>query len=182
MKEISLIVATSTDGGIGYKNTIPWNIPEELAHFKNITCDINDDTKMNCVIMGKNTWLSLKKPLNNRFNIIISSSINDNDIKDYYNVSVKKNIEDALEYSINNTKIEKIYIIGGALIYDYVFKNFMNIIHKIHLSIIIDKYYTCDKFISTSFIFDYFHYSKEFIKINDNFIYMIGENKNFIKK
>ena len=70
-KDINIIVATSTNYGIGYDNKMCWNIPEELNKFKEITTEVIDKTKKNCIIMGKNTWYSLpKKPLINRINII----------------------------------------------------------------------------------------------------------------
>jgi len=37
MKDVGIIVAATTNGGIGYKNSLPWCIPEELKLFKKIT-------------------------------------------------------------------------------------------------------------------------------------------------
>jgi len=51
-KNINIIVATSTNYGIGYENKMCWNIPNELKYFKNITTTVNDIDKKNCVIMG----------------------------------------------------------------------------------------------------------------------------------
>ena len=56
MKDIGIILASTTSGGIGYKNSLPWRIPEELKKFKEITSKVNNIKKKNCVIMGKNTW------------------------------------------------------------------------------------------------------------------------------
>ena len=58
MKDINLIVACTTNYGIGYNNSLPWNIPEELKNFKTITTDVINKEKKNCIIMGKNTWYS----------------------------------------------------------------------------------------------------------------------------
>jgi dihydrofolate reductase len=52
-KNINIIVATSTNYGIGFDNKMCWHIPDELKHFKNITTAVDDDKKKNCVIMGK---------------------------------------------------------------------------------------------------------------------------------
>ena len=34
MKDVGIIVAATTNGGIGYKNSLPWHIPEELKLFR----------------------------------------------------------------------------------------------------------------------------------------------------
>ncbi|MDE7112493.1 MAG: dihydrofolate reductase, partial [Malacoplasma sp.] len=57
--------------GIGKNNTIPWKIKEEMNFFKNTTIN-------KTVVMGKNTFLSIKKPLVNRKNIVISSTLKNN--------------------------------------------------------------------------------------------------------
>ena len=72
MRNINMIVAMCLNRGIGYKNSIPWYIPEDFKFFKNNTTQINNSG----IVMGKNTWLSLpKKPLKNRENIILSSTL-----------------------------------------------------------------------------------------------------------
>lgn len=64
---ISMILATTPDGGLGYKNGLPWqHIPGDLVWFRRQTLD-----KM--VVMGHRTWLSLpKRPLENRVNVVLS--------------------------------------------------------------------------------------------------------------
>ena len=116
-KDINIIVATSTNYGLGYDNKMCWNMPDELKKFKEITSTVDDNSKKNCVIMGKNTWYSLpKRPLINRINIIISS--NDyNKIKEELgdnnsNTKVFKNIEDVFKYVENEDLIESAFIIG----------------------------------------------------------------------
>ena len=65
---ISAIVAVNEDWGIGYNNDLLEHIPDDLKHFKSITTG-------KTVVMGLNTWDSLpKKPLPNRFNIIIETT------------------------------------------------------------------------------------------------------------
>ncbi len=55
---------------IGNSGTLPWHIPADLKHFKEITDG-------GIVVMGKNTYLSLPetyRPLPNRRNIVLSRS------------------------------------------------------------------------------------------------------------
>lgn len=66
---LGAIWAQSRDGVIGFDGDMPWHIPEDLAHFKEITLKYP-------VIMGRRTWESLPekvRPLPGRENIILSS-------------------------------------------------------------------------------------------------------------
>ncbi|QNE89176.1 dihydrofolate reductase [Corynebacterium incognita] len=63
------IWAQSLDGIIGDGAVMPWHVPEDLAHFKDVTMDAP-------VIMGRNTWESLPvkfRPLPGRANYVLSS-------------------------------------------------------------------------------------------------------------
>lgn len=67
-----LIVAMSKNRGIGCNNSLPWNIKEDLVNFSKITKGNGN----NAIVMGKNTWLSIRsKPLPKRDNLILSSSL-----------------------------------------------------------------------------------------------------------
>ncbi len=65
MTQINIIVATDAGGGIGINNTLPWRLPEDMAHFKRLTSG-------NPVIMGRKTFDSIGRPLPNRRNIVIT--------------------------------------------------------------------------------------------------------------
>jgi dihydrofolate reductase len=90
--KLKLIVAMCKGMGIGYKNTIVWNIKKDLIYFSNKTTGLYGkyvkdkdrekykykNVKKNAIVMGKNTWMSLPKypePLPHRDNIIISNTI-----------------------------------------------------------------------------------------------------------
>ena len=62
---LSVIAAVARNRVIGNKNKLPWHLPADLAHFKKLTAG-------HPVIMGKNTFLSLGKPLPNRTNIVLA--------------------------------------------------------------------------------------------------------------
>ena len=63
----SIIVAVDKKLGIGAKNDLLWmrNLPDDLAYFKRMTTGAS-------VIMGRNTFDSMGKPLPNRENIVVS--------------------------------------------------------------------------------------------------------------
>jgi dihydrofolate reductase len=65
---INLIFARAANGVIGANNTIPWHLPEDMAHFKQQTAGAP-------VIMGRKTWDSLPprfRPLPGRQNIVVT--------------------------------------------------------------------------------------------------------------
>ena len=68
MSRINLIFARAANGVIGNLNAMPWHLPEDLAHFKQLT--------QGCpVVMGRKTWDSLPprfRPLPGRTNIVIT--------------------------------------------------------------------------------------------------------------
>jgi dihydrofolate reductase len=65
---LHLVFARAANGVIGSEGTLPWHLPEDLAHFKRLT--------LGCpVIMGRKTWDSLPprfRPLPGRLNVVIS--------------------------------------------------------------------------------------------------------------
>jgi dihydrofolate reductase len=64
--DISLILATATNGVIGNRGAIPWRLPEDMRRFKSLTVG-------KPCIMGRKTWESLpKRPLPDRTNIIVT--------------------------------------------------------------------------------------------------------------
>ena len=56
---ISIIAAMGKNRVIGIKNKLPWNLPADMEHFKELT-------KGKPVIMGMKTFESIGKPLPNR--------------------------------------------------------------------------------------------------------------------
>ena len=68
---LGAIWAQTIDGVIGRDGVMPWHVPEDLQHFKEVTSG-------KPVIMGRRTWESLPdayKPLPGRVNIIVSRSV-----------------------------------------------------------------------------------------------------------
>ena len=62
---LTIIVATDRARGIGINNTLPWHLPEDLAHFRATTSG-------HPIIMGRKTFDSIGRPLPNRRNIVIT--------------------------------------------------------------------------------------------------------------
>lgn len=62
---ISAIVAVAENGVIGQDNQLPWYLPADLAYFKRTTLG-------HCVIMGRNSFRSIGRPLPKRTNIVLT--------------------------------------------------------------------------------------------------------------
>lgn len=103
MSNLSLIVAHDANRGIGIRNTLPWRLPEDLAHFKKITTG-------NVIIMGRKTFDSIGRPLPNRRNIVLTANAK----WQHTGAETAHSLERALSM-LDGTPA---YIIGGATIYE----------------------------------------------------------------
>jgi dihydrofolate reductase len=122
--KINIIVAYANNYVIGNNNDIPWHYKEDLQYFKTITCQKEDPSKKNIVIMGYNTHISLPNQfLKNRINIVITTKELENREDLYYVDSLGSAIE-ICNNLITDDKAEKIFIIGGESIYSYYCKSY----------------------------------------------------------
>lgn len=100
-------VAIAKNGVIGDANDLPWYLPEDLKHFKQITMG-------HTVLMGRKTYDSiiqrLGKPLPGRVNVVITRQ---EDFAAQPSVLVFHSLEQAL----NALKNDDVYVIGGAQIF-----------------------------------------------------------------
>lgn len=132
--EFIAILCLNYNNAIGYKETndLVFDIKEEMNNFKKITLETKNDKK-NVLIMGRNTWESIRyKPLKDRMNFIISSNYENinYDYREKHNVIAFPNNETCLTFIYDNKDIyDKIFIIGGISIYEYYLNN--DIITKI---------------------------------------------------
>jgi len=119
MRPFSIIVAFDSQYGIGKNGGLAWDLPLDLKHFKQITTAVSDPAKKNAVIMGRKTWESLPpkfSPLPGRVNLVLSKTAKPNLLLD---VLRSQSIDDALN-QLSTSRIENIFVIGGAQIYAQV--------------------------------------------------------------
>ena len=103
---LNLIFARARNGVIGKDNTLPWHLPEDLAHFKQTTLG-------QPVVMGRKTWESLPpkfRPLPGRTNIVVTRQ------QGWHaeGASVVHSIEEALTLCPHESQV---WVIGGAEVY-----------------------------------------------------------------
>jgi len=124
MGKIYLIAAIGKNNELGKDNELIWYIKEDLQFFKNTTMN-------KTIVMGYNTFKSLKRVLPNRKHVVLTSH---SDLPD--EVVCFNNIDDVLNYIKD---IEEVYIIGGASIY----RLFIDLCDGMYLTEI-DKEYDAD--------------------------------------
>lgn len=93
---------------IGSDGDMPWHVPEDLKHFKDVTSGA-------AVIMGRRTWESFPaafRPLPGRTNIVITSkdSLHGAD-------AVATSLDDALETAARLSPATDVWVIGGGRVY-----------------------------------------------------------------
>lgn len=114
---LGAIWAQTIDGVIGRDGAMPWYVPEDLQHFKEVTSG-------KPVIMGRRTWESLPdtyKPLPGRTNIVVSRSV---DTIEVHNGAIwVSSLDAALEVAHkaqeanNSDSLADAWIIGGGTLY-----------------------------------------------------------------
>ena len=102
MSTLTIIVAIDAQNGIGIRNTLPWRLPEDLAHFKRTTSG-------HPIIMGRKTFDSIGRPLPNRHNIVITR----NPDWQHPGVETASSIAAATQMCDDT----EVFIIGGAQIF-----------------------------------------------------------------
>jgi len=119
---ISHVVAMSNNNVIGVNNKLPWQLKDDLEHFKEYTTG-------KIIIMGRKTFESIGRPLPNRQNFVISSNLREID-----GISIFQNLEKAIiaakKYNKNLNSAQEIAIIGGG----YLFRDSINYFNKLVLT------------------------------------------------
>jgi dihydrofolate reductase len=103
---LNLIFARARNGVIGHNNTLPWHLPEDLAHFKQTTLG-------QPVVMGRKTWESLPpkfRPLPGRTNIVVTRQ------SDWRadGAVVAHSLQEAVQHCAADAQV---WVIGGAEVY-----------------------------------------------------------------
>ena len=101
--KIAMIAAMANNRVIGKDNQMPWHLPEDLRHFKQMTLG-------KPVVMGRKTFESIGRPLPGRHNMVVSRQA-DLDIE---GVTCVTSFEQAKELVQG---CEELVVIGGGQLY-----------------------------------------------------------------
>jgi dihydrofolate reductase len=100
---VAVIAALARNRVIGKNGALPWHIGEDLKRFKRLTVG-------SAVLMGRNTWESLGKPLPDRRNVVLSSA-NVPDVECY------RSLSSAFEALADEPRV---FVIGGGRVFAQV--------------------------------------------------------------
>jgi len=112
---MEIVVAMTSNHVIGQNGDMPWHLPADLVHFKELTSG-------HAIIMGRRTWESIGKPLPNRLNIVVTRQ------EDYAAEDVT--VVHSLEDGIVAAGTQRIFLVGGGEMY----KEALPIASKMHIT------------------------------------------------
>src|SRR5699024_10301829 len=104
---------------IGYKNEMPWHLPNDLRFFK-------EKTTGHTIVMGRKTFESIGRVLPNRHHIILTKSRNELPEE----VEVFQDIEQVVQLSRQTD--EELFVIGGG----NIFKQMLKYADRLYVTII----------------------------------------------
>ncbi len=113
-----MIAAIGKNNELGRNNELMWHLPDDFQWFIR-------HTKHKTVVMGRNTMVSLGKPLKNRRNVVLSSTSADIIEGFEYANSLESVID--VEASLDT---KELMIIGGGQLYAYA----MHLADRIYLT------------------------------------------------
>ncbi|MES1912411.1 MAG: hypothetical protein MHM6MM_004690, partial [Cercozoa sp. M6MM] len=123
-KDFALVAAMCVrTRGIGRQGSLPWRLPSDMRYFRDLTQTVTKKKKSyNAVIMGRVTWESIPerfRPLPDRLNIVLTRDVTSlQHLSDTPMTLVCNSIDEALEKVHEDTKCDRVFVIGGASVYE----------------------------------------------------------------
>lgn len=137
MNRVTLIVAATTNNGIGQAGKLPWRLPREMQYFARVTTGQDGapggEGKRNAVVMGRATWESIPRrfrPLPGRINFVVSRQAEydlglssadrkqgDHDGASHTATAVLASSLDAALEGAHAADANRVFVIGGARLY-----------------------------------------------------------------
>jgi dihydrofolate reductase len=102
---IELAAAVAANGVIGRAGQLPWHLPDDLKHFKNLTMG-------HPVIMGRKTFESVGRALPGRRSIVVSGTLAASPAA---GIELARSLDEALELTSDTSG--PVFIVGGAALY-----------------------------------------------------------------
>ncbi len=120
---IALIAAVAENGVIGSRGRIPWDIPEDRAHFRKITMGAT-------LVMGRRTYEEIGHPLPGRRTLLLSTKCR----HEGEACRTLASFDAALDRVRELAETERVFICGGASVYQaffpYVSRIYLTEVHR----------------------------------------------------
>lgn len=113
--DLALVVAVAENGVIGHRGAMPWHLPADLAHFRQLTTG-------HPVLMGRSTFEAIGRPLPHRRNLVLTRR------PDYATPGCET--FGTLAAALEAVDSEHTYVIGGA----DVFAQTEHLARELHLT------------------------------------------------
>lgn len=149
------IVAIAKNLAIGKDGKLPWHYPADLKFFKRTTSG-------HAIVMGRNTWESIAKPLPNRLNIVLTRQ---GDIDRYPEVRVMRSKDEVLE--LEQDSGDDVFIIGGSK----TFETFADAIEKWYVTTVPLTVDDADTFMPSDFLDGFVEHDR--IDLGDDLTVMV---------
>lgn len=128
---ISLVVAVADNGVIGREGALPWHLPDDLRHFRELTIG-------KAVLMGRRTHESIGRALPGRLNLVMSR-----ELSPVADVHVVQTLQQARERTLAyGGEDAELCVIGGAQLYDLTLRQARRIyLTQVHANVTGDVYF-----------------------------------------
>lgn len=116
MIRYTVIAAVDEEGGIGRDGRLPWRLPGDLEHFREVTTAAPEGRR-NAVLIGRRTWESLPerfRPLPDRLNVVLSHRP---DLALPQGVLRAGSLDEALSLVAGRPELDRCFVIGGGLLF-----------------------------------------------------------------
>ncbi|MCS4485427.1 dihydrofolate reductase [Staphylococcus americanisciuri] len=116
---LSILVAHDQNRGIGFNNQLPWHLPNDLKHVKELTTG-------HTLVMGRATYESIGKPLPNRRNVVLT-----------HNPDFQAEGVDVIHSLEDIAKLEgHVFIFGGQTL----FESMIDSVNDMYITVIEDTF------------------------------------------
>jgi dihydrofolate reductase / thymidylate synthase len=127
--KINLIYSESIDGIIGVNNDLYCKIKGDLKMFQLVT-SLKYNNHENAIIMGYNTWKSIRGPLKNRINIVISRN-HCEEMKAIDGVFSFESLQKMFNF-LETIDYGKLFVIGGEKLFGEIILKYSELIDVIY--------------------------------------------------
>lgn len=126
---ISFVWAEDQKHQIGYKGHLPWRLPADLAHFKEVTMG-------HPMVMGKKTFDSFPGLLPGRQHIVLTHDTNLKEkYKDNPQVEIMNSIDELTSW-LDKNQLQEVSVIGGAMLFNLL----LNKVDKLYKTEILSEF------------------------------------------